>query len=128
MIIKKVFSDGYERLLILDVDGLEVVASALDTSSLKIQPQELDVSEYTINSGFFLKYASTCSEKVGDFLQPINKSPSTLLTGVIERIDGDVVTLSTRALGSVIVELEDDYVDGEIFRGELFVECELKSQ
>lgn len=128
MIIKKVFSDGYERLLILDVDGQEVVASALDTSSFKIQPQELDMSEHTINSGFFLKYASTCSEKVSDFLQPINKSPSTLLTGVIECIDGDIVTLSTRALGSVIVELEDDYVDGETFRGELFVECELKIQ
>jgi hypothetical protein len=125
MIIKKVFYDGYERLLMLDVNGQKVVASTLDTSSFKTQPKELYISEYTITSGFFLKYASICSEKVDDFLQPINMSPSTLLTGVIERIDGDVVTLSTRALGSVIVELEDDYVDGEIFRGELFVECEL---
>lgn len=121
--IKRVFADGYDRLLILEVNGLDVVASTSDLSDYKLPPLELDMSRCVVSSGFFLKYASTCEEKTDDFKQSIHMSPSTVLTGIIEQVDDDFVTLSTKMLGRVLVELEDDYMGGDVFRGELFIEC-----
>lgn len=53
---------------------------------------------------------------VNDVKQPINISPSSVLTGVIELVDSDIVTLSMRMLGRVLVELKDDYIGSIVFR------------
>ncbi|GAB5992084.1 hypothetical protein AE1304_15430 [Aeromonas enteropelogenes] len=53
---------------------------------------------------------------VNDVKQPINISTSTVLTGVIELVDSDIVTLSMRMLGRVLVELKDGYIGGIVFR------------